>query len=78
MHGATDECPAAFMPTEGLHFMVSQYSVTQVLAARHEHELEPGSCRLHIDGFHMGVGGDDSWTPSVRDWQVTRSCFGDP
>ncbi|PUX63285.1 beta-galactosidase small subunit-related protein, partial [Cronobacter sakazakii] len=21
---------------------------------------------LTIDGFHMGVGGDDSWTPSVH------------
>jgi beta-galactosidase len=21
---------------------------------------------LCIDGFHMGVGGDDSWTPSTK------------
>ncbi|MEZ9417847.1 hypothetical protein AB4189_27355 [Vibrio sp. 10N.286.49.E1] len=22
---------------------------------------------MNVDGFHMGVGGDDSWTPSVHD-----------
>jgi hypothetical protein len=67
----TSERPGVYMPAKGLHFTVSQYSVGQLLTARHEHELEGGPCRLHIDGFHMGLGGDDSWTPSVRHRQLT-------
>lgn len=57
---------AAFVPAEGLHMSVSQFSTGQLLLAKHDNELEVGPCKLHVDGFHMGVGGDDSWTPSVR------------
>ena len=53
-------------PAEGLHFSASYHSTMDLLKAKHEHELESGPCRLHLDGMHMGVGGDDSWTPSVR------------
>ena len=58
-----------FVPADGLHFSASYYSTAELLKARHEHELEGGACRLHVDGAHMGVGGDDSWTPSVRFWR---------
>lgn len=57
---------ATFVPSEGLHMSVSNFSTGQLLLAKHDNELEAGPCKLHIDGFHMGVGGDDSWTPSVR------------
>ncbi|KOC90168.1 beta-galactosidase [Winslowiella iniecta] len=48
------------------HFNISRYSQQQLLEASHRHLLqeEQGSW-LNIDGFHMGVGGDDSWSPSV-------------
>ncbi|HBM3184809.1 TPA: beta-galactosidase [Klebsiella oxytoca] len=48
------------------HFNISRYSQKQLMATSHRHLLSPqeGSW-LNIDGFHMGVGGDDSWSPSV-------------
>ena len=48
------------------HFSVSRYSQTQLRETSHHHLLreEPG-CWLNLDAFHMGVGGDDSWSPSV-------------
>ena len=50
------------------HLSVSRYATADVDAAKHTNELHD-SDRLYIrlDGFHMGVGGDDSWTPSVHD-----------
>jgi beta-galactosidase len=49
------------------HFSVSPYGQTALARARHTHELIPDEA-LHVcvDGYHMGVGGDDSWTPSVK------------
>ncbi|XTZ37426.1 beta-galactosidase [Salmonella enterica] len=48
------------------HFSLGRYSDQQLREASHHHLLreEPG-CWLHLDAFHMGVGGDDSWSPSV-------------
>lgn len=47
-------------------FNVLEFSQAQLHQAKHRHELdaEPGVW-LNIDGYHMGVGGDDSWSPSV-------------
>ena len=38
----------------------------QLMETSHRHLLhaEEGTW-LNIDGFHMGIGGDDSWSPSV-------------
>jgi beta-galactosidase len=49
------------------HFSLSRYSLDTLTRARHTHELiaEPG-CFVRLDGFHMGVGGDDSWSPSIH------------
>lgn len=48
-------------------FSVSRYSEQNLQQARHTCELEESGCWwLNLDGFHMGVGGDDSWTPSVH------------
>jgi beta-galactosidase len=55
-----------YCPADGLHFSASHYSMEDLFQAKHDHELTPGPCYLHLDGMHMGVGGDDSWTPSVR------------
>lgn len=48
------------------HFSISRHSQRQLRETTHQHLLrdEPG-CWLSLDAFHMGVGGDDSWSPSV-------------
>ena len=49
------------------HFGISPYGFEQLMAATHDHQLVSEShLHLCIDGFHMGVGGDDSWTPSTK------------
>lgn len=47
-------------------FNISRYSQNQLQEVDHRNLLtvENGTW-LNIDGFHMGVGGDDSWSPSV-------------
>ncbi len=46
----------------GKQMSVSQYSMQQLAAAKHQHELSPdqASIHVHMDVAHMGVGGDDS------------------
>ncbi|MCP2004326.1 UNVERIFIED_ORG: beta-galactosidase [Buttiauxella agrestis ATCC 33320] len=48
------------------HFNISRFSQQQLRETSHRHLLvkQAGTC-LNLDGFHMGVGGDDSWSPSV-------------
>jgi beta-galactosidase len=49
------------------HFIVSPYGQDQLMRATHTHELvQAEGLYVYIDGFHMGVGGDDSWSPSVK------------
>ena len=49
------------------HFSVSPYGFEQLKTATHDHQLVSEShLHLCIDGFHIGVGGDDSWTPSTK------------
>lgn len=53
--------------TGQFHFSVSRFSQQQLAAARHQTDLvAQGGVHLCLDGFHMGVGGDDSWSQSVR------------
>jgi beta-galactosidase len=48
-------------------FAASEYSQTQLAAAKHTNELIADDIiHLHIDHQHMGVGGDDSWSPSTH------------
>jgi beta-galactosidase len=49
------------------HFSVSPYGQAGLADARHTHELTTDDgIHVCVDGYHMGVGGDDSWTPSVK------------
>ncbi|CAM4164370.1 beta-galactosidase [Serratia silvae] len=50
------------------HFSLSRYGLQQLMNCSHVHLLkeEPGTW-LHLDTLHMGVGGDDSWSPSVNE-----------
>ena len=48
-------------------FSVSAYDQVKLRDARHPTDLAPNDyLSLFLDGFHMGVGGDDSWSPSVK------------
>ena len=48
------------------HFSVQPYGTGQLMATDHWHRMRPESgVWITLDGQHMGVGGDDSWTPSV-------------
>ncbi|GAB7195455.1 hypothetical protein OS31_22040 [Dickeya oryzae] len=48
------------------HFGIGRYSQQQLMSCTHHHLLQPeAGSWLNLDGFHMGVGGDDSWSPSV-------------
>lgn len=58
-------------------FNLSRYSQTQLRETSHRHLLveEPGTW-LNIDGFHMGIGGDDSWSPSVSpEYQLQQQHY---
>lgn len=47
-------------------FAISSYSTAQLDRATHTWQLRSEGCFLRIDARHMGVGGDDSWNPSVH------------
>lgn len=59
---------------------VSAYSVRDFELARHEHDLQSsGFSWVHLDHRHMGLGGDDSWSPTVHEAYLvppTRYSFG--
>jgi len=49
------------------HFRISAYSTKQLADTRYQYQLQPEKgLYLHLDGEHMGIGGDDSWSPSVH------------
>lgn len=49
-------------------FNASQYSAQALTEAKHTCDLfEDDSVYVCLDHKHMGVGGDDSWSPSVHD-----------
>lgn len=46
---------------------VSRYSQQNMASAKHTNELvDQQQLYVRIDALHMGVGGDDSWSPSVH------------
>lgn len=48
------------------HFSVQPYSTAQLMDVSHWHRMTPeDGVWISLDAQHMGVGGDDSWTPSV-------------
>ncbi|MEJ2043087.1 MAG: beta-galactosidase [Reinekea sp.] len=49
------------------HFSVSRFNQQTIALARHTSELVEDNCiYLRLDAEQMGVGGDDSWSPSVH------------
>ncbi|CAM6110904.1 unnamed protein product [Calypogeia fissa] len=50
-----------------MQLSVSPFSTDELDKAKHEEELkEEDDLEVHIDYKHMGIGGDDSWTPCVH------------
>eukprot|EP01025_Chloroclados_australasicus_P019168 TRINITY_DN2033_c0_g1_i9.p1 TRINITY_DN2033_c0_g1~~TRINITY_DN2033_c0_g1_i9.p1 ORF type:complete len:1223 (-),score=161.18 TRINITY_DN2033_c0_g1_i9:1369-4983(-) len=50
-----------------LQMNASIYPIAAIEEAQHQSELwQDGFIHLHMDHVHMGVGGDDSWSPSVH------------
>ncbi|CAI9102953.1 OLC1v1001355C1 [Oldenlandia corymbosa var. corymbosa] len=46
----------------------SYYSTAELEKATHNDELQKGNkIEVHLDHKHMGLGGDDSWSPSVHE-----------
>ncbi len=63
--------------TGDFHFAISPYGLKALAAAPHTHELQASEHPyVYLDGFHMGVGGDDSWSPSVKPpYLLTQSGY---
>ena len=61
-------------PTFFSQFSASNFDLDSLHRAKHTNELqESGYTNVHLDVFHMGVGGDDSWSPSVHEEFLTKS-----
>lgn len=67
LRGGTRELECGAWQIAGdFHFSVSRHSLEQLRDTSHRHLLQPeAGCWLHLDAAHMGLGGDDSWSPSV-------------
>ncbi|CAL0328768.1 unnamed protein product [Lupinus luteus] len=51
-----------------MQMSASYYSTSELDRATHNHTLIEGdSIEVHLDHKHMGLGGDDSWSPCVHD-----------
>ena len=63
-----------------LAFSASEFDLDTLMQAQHTNELfSADALHIHVDGFHMGVGGDDSWSPSVKPrylLNVREYCWG--
>ncbi|CCG86350.1 beta-galactosidase [Erwinia piriflorinigrans] len=68
LRGGTRELTFGHWHISGdFHFSLSRHSVEQLHKTSHRHLLrDEAGCWLTLDGYHMGVGGDDSWSPSVN------------
>eukprot|EP00210_Caulerpa_lentillifera_P004227 g4032.t1 len=58
-------------------FNASRYPMESFIVAKHDFELETNNeTNVHIDSALMGVGGDDSWSPSVhREYLVQPGIY---
>jgi beta-galactosidase len=58
---------AGFTVQGDFHFGVSRFAQSVLTNATHTNQLIADRCIfLRMDSQHMGVGGDDSWSPSVH------------
>lgn len=61
------------------HFTIQPWSLEQLMTTSHWHRMVPEEgVWISLDALHMGVGGDDSWTPSVlHKWLLSETewCY---
>ncbi|EIE18998.1 hypothetical protein COCSUDRAFT_20201 [Coccomyxa subellipsoidea C-169] len=58
---------AAVTLSDPFQMNASRFSIATLMAAKHDYELSADPfTHLHLDHRHMGVGGDDSWSPSLH------------
>jgi beta-galactosidase len=65
----TDAAANGLMVTalDSLHVDALHFSIRDLEQARHTYDLTPrDEVILHLDGWHMGVGGDDGWACQVH------------
>jgi len=62
-----------------MQMSTSYYGTTELDRATHVHKLVKGDdIEVHLDHKHMGLGGDDSWSPCVHEQYLvppTRSLL---
>ena len=60
---------AFYLDQKRFHWSLLPYSPQHMQEVKHDHELVPaeGFRYLQLDARHMGIGGDDSWSPRVYD-----------
>lgn len=75
--GTRELCYGAHRWRGDFQFNISRYSQKQLMETSHRHLLrEENGTWLNIDGYHMGVGGDDSWSPSVSpEYQLSAGRY---
>ena len=62
---STNKC--LFTSKENFSFSASNFTDEELARRVHQHELQRAqSINIHLDAFHMGLGGDNSWFPSVH------------
>lgn len=55
-------------------FSVSNYDLEMLHKCRHTNELKlADQVHVHIDAYQLGLGGDDSWSPTVHEEFISRS-----
>jgi beta-galactosidase len=85
VRGSREDVPLAFSCSRSsppMQMNASMYSTEELHCSRHEYELQdivrqgltqgPRAVHLHLDAAMMGVGGDDSWSPSVHDSYLVK------
>lgn len=59
---------SAYGASPPMQMSASYYSTTELDRATHNEDLVRGNdIEVHLDHKHMGLGGDDSWSPCVHD-----------
>ncbi|GAP07665.1 MAG TPA: glycoside hydrolase family 2 [Anaerolinea thermolimosa] len=63
-----EECGLMVIGQDCFHFDALHYTVKDLEQARHPYELTRlPETLIHVDGWHMGVGGDDGWMSAVHE-----------
>jgi beta-galactosidase len=70
---------AQYLYQKKFHWSLLPYSPHRLEKTTHDHKLMPeqGFRYLQLDSRHMGIGGDDSWSPRVYDaYLLPRGTYG--